>query len=258
MLRLFIGAGAVELRSLRVDVSMLTIGRRPYNDLPLDDLTVSGEHAMVRQRNGASVIYDLNSRNGTLVNGLPVQHRVLADGDVIDIGIYRLRFECAPQPRETSAADEKASVVFVDGQGRQAPAGGTDRHALGATPDDFMRDGVMPDRVMPHGATPDADGLAADGFAADASPEPRAFVEYLSGTQVGYRQPLDRTINRVGGPAEQVAVISRRKGGFFITHLEGLTFPQINGELIGLTAHRLADSDLIELAGAMLRFRLES
>jgi hypothetical protein len=52
----------------------------------------------------------------------------------------------------------------------------------------------------------------------------------------------------------QVAVISRRKNGFFITHLEGTTFPLVNGESTGLISHLLRADDLIELAGTIFRF----
>jgi hypothetical protein len=54
----------------------------------------------------------------------------------------------------------------------------------------------------------------------------------------------------------QVAALSRRKNGYFITHLEGLAFPLVNGDSIGLGSRQLADGDLIELAGTMLRFRI--
>lgn len=330
-LRLYLGGAAEELRVVPVELSMLTIGRRPYNDLPLDDLTVSGEHALLRRRNGEFVIYDLNSRNGTLVNGLPIQHRVLADGDVIDIGIYRLRFE-APAPTGAAAPSNGGMAgvaaeggATAAGEGADVPAaadhnatqpGGSqsppepgadgidgrsppierrsgerrtserragDRRVSGRRTSDCSdaarsreTSSADPARaVAGRGAGPQAESGGEPGFdaipgvspaddrlaadAVDADPGSRlASIEHLNGPQAGQRQSLDRTINRIGGAAAQVAVISRRKGGFFITHLEGLTFPQVNGELIGLNAHRLSDGDLIELAGAMLRFRLGS
>lgn len=192
--RLLVSSGQSPLRVVAVTKECMTIGRRPYNDVPLDDLTVSGEHALVRTRGHESVVHDLDSRNGTLVNGMPVKQRVLCDGDVIDIGIYRLRYVL-------------------------------DRTALGE----------------PAGETH----------------VPLAFVDFLSGPLGGTSQRIDRPIARIAGHPEQVAVISRRKGRFHLTHLEGLTFPQVNGDPIGLTAHPVADGDLIELAGIMLRFRLD-
>ncbi len=193
-IRLLVSSGQSPLRIVPVLKECLTIGRRPYNDIPLDDLTVSGEHALVRTRGTESVVHDLDSRNGTLVNGMLVKQRVLCDGDVIDIGIYRLRY--------------------------------------------------VLDRAM-----------LAEAARPEARP-PTGFVDFLSGPLAGTSQCIDRAITRLAGHAEQVAVISRRKGLFFITHLEGLTFPQVNGEEIGLTAQPVADGDLIELAGVMLRFRL--
>lgn len=266
-LRLFLAAGAVELRVVSIAGNMLTIGRRPYNDVQLDDLTVSGEHALIRVRNGDVVVHDLGSRNGTLVNGLPIQQRTLVDGDVVDIGIYRLRFEAARN--EVAGRDAAGSEPGGDSNLAHAgaPDGGTPSGAAGSAGSlagssggSAGSPGSGPNASGPRagqpgstrGGQPAGDPLAA----AEIEPALPAHVVYLSGPQSGQTQSIDRAISRVGGLAGQVAVISRRKGGYFITHLEGLTFPQVNGEPIGLTAHRLADGDLIELAGTMLRFRL--
>ncbi len=194
--RLLVCSGGTQLRAVPLTRECLSIGRRPYNDVALNDLTVSGEHALVRTRGGESVVHDLGSRNGTLVNGVVVRQRPLRDGDVIDIGIYRLRFvvdrAAAPEP----APDE-----------REARA---------------------------------------------------AFVDHLSGLHAGTAQPIDRAVTRLAGQAEQVAVISQRGGRFYLTHLEGLAFPQVNGDPIGLNPRPIFDGDLIELAGVMLRFRLQA
>lgn len=189
--RLLIGSGRAAFRIVAVTKERLTIGRRPQNDIALDDLTVSGEHAAVETRGTRSVIHDLDSRNGTLVNGLAISQRVLCNGDVIDIGIYRLRFivERPPQPN--------ANEVLC------------------------------------------------------------GWIDFLSGPRAGNSQRIERAITRIDGFAEQVAVLSRRNGHFHLTHLEGPTLPQVNGEPIGLVARSLADGDLIELAGAMLRFRID-
>ena len=168
----------------------LTFGRRPYNDISLDDLTVSGEHALVRTRGTESVVHDLDSRNGTLVNGMAIKQRVLCDGDVIDIGIYRLRLGAATE--------------------------------------------------------------AADALPAPAMPQ----LEYLSGPYAGITQRIDRNILRIGNGDAQAAVIARRRSGWFMTHLEGGATPVVNGVAIGPAASPLADGDLIELAGARIRFRL--
>ena len=177
------------LRRIAIDRPRLTIGRRPYNDVMLDDLTVSGEHAVLHARDGRTVIHDLNSRNGTLVNGVPIAQRDLADGDRIEIGIYRLQYVLERMPAELPP-----------------PAGSTAR------------------------------------------------VVALAGPQAGTTVALERPIVSIANGSGQVAVIARRRNGHVITHLEGPTYPLVNGESIGLVAHPLRHDDLIELAGTIFRF----
>lgn len=271
----------MELRAVEIASNTLSIGRRPYNDLQLDDLTVSGEHAMVRVREGEVSIHDLDSRNGTLVNGQPVQQRELVDGDIIDIGVYRLRFEAArPGGIGAAIAAVRTSPAPRSARPRAETAGASGAGASGAgTASGAPVAGTrLAPEVAPHkgatGAPQSAEGAlsasagkgSAGGAASGGMPSansdgelaPPAHLACLSGAAAGQVQALDRAINRVAGPVGQVAVVSRRKAGYFITHLEGLTFPQVNGEPIGLTAHRLADGDLIELAGIMLRFGLDA
>lgn len=84
----------------------VTIGRRPSNDLVIDHLTVSGQHAAIDASANGYFILDLGSTNGTTVNGQPVKKHLLQNDDVIDIGKYKLRFvqeasqatRLAPQP----------------------------------------------------------------------------------------------------------------------------------------------------------------
>ena len=186
--KLLLSTASQQLRQIVIDKPRLTIGRRPYNDIMLDDLTVSGEHALLLTRAGASVIEDLRSRNGTLVNDEPVIQRALLDGDRIEIGIYRLQYVIEP--------------LILEG---------------------------------------------------DRPPE-WACVEALSGDAIGKVIAIDRAIVSLSNASGQVAVIARRKNGFFITHLEGTTFPLVNGESTGLISRLLRADDLIELAGTIFRF----
>lgn len=78
--------GEVPLLKIRT-----TLGRRPYNDIVMDSLTISGEHA-VFQRSGNDVhLEDLNSTNGTYVNARAIQKCVLRSGDLVEVGDYRIR-----------------------------------------------------------------------------------------------------------------------------------------------------------------------
>lgn len=189
--KLLLSTDSQQLRQIVIDKPRLTIGRRPYNDIMLDDLTVSGEHAVLLTRAGASVIEDLRSRNGTLVNDEPVIQRALLDGDRIEIGIYRLQY-----------------VI---------------------------------ESLLPEG---------------DRPPE-WACLEALSGDGAGKVIAIDRPIVSLSDASGQVAVIARRRNGFFITHLEGTTFPLVNGEPTGLISCLLRADDQIELAGTIFRFSFE-
>lgn len=211
----------------------LRIGRRPYNDLVLDDLTVSGEHALILIHPEACLIRDLDSRNGTHVNGRPVAECRLAEGDCIDIGIYRLRLARAGEAAEGMAegAEGAAPQVAVPGQAPvqdMAPAAGQSA-AL----------------AEPRGQVAVAEPLSD-----------MPVLEYLGGPYAGITQRIDRNILRIGNGDSQAAVLARRRSGWFVTHLEGMAVPVVNGVAIGLVASPLADGDLIELAGARIRFRL--
>ncbi|MCO5121975.1 MAG: FHA domain-containing protein [Burkholderiaceae bacterium] len=233
---------------ISLDRERLRIGRRPYNDLVLDDLTVSGEHALVQIRPEGCLIRDLDSRNGTHVNGRPIVECLLAEGDSIDIGIYRLRLAGAVSgaagQAEVPIAGPAVAVAIEQptgsAAGRAVAEGGT-QAAVDATA------GLQAVLAEP----------ASGERPPDAAPLPAMpLLEYLSGPYAGITQRIDRNILRIGNGDAQAAVIARRRSGWFMTHLEGGATPVVNGVAIGPAASPLADGDLIELAGARIRFRL--
>jgi len=192
--RLVLSAADGNTRSYPILTTDVRIGRRPFNEVVLDDLTVSGAHAVIVSDDGRRLLRDLDSRNGTVLNGTPIRSARLEHGDLIEIGVYRLRY-------------------LVD----RAP--------------------VAPARA-----------------ASDAPLTPAA-LERMSGPERGRMLALERPITSISGGASQVAVVSRRKNGYYVTHLEGLAFPVVNGDVIGLVSHPLLDGDLIELSGTLYRFR---
>jgi hypothetical protein len=82
----------------------------------------------------------------------------------------------------------------------------------------------------------------------------RATLKLLSGGNVGKEMELTKPLTTLGKPGVQVAVITRRPQGFFITHVEGANRPMVNGNPIELQAHALNDHDMIELAGVKVEF----
>lgn len=92
MAKIMLSLGGKILREVQLAKERVTIGRRPHNDLVLDDLAISGEHAVIVTLRYDSFLEDLNSTNGTKVNGQPVRKHYLRDGDSIELAQYRLRY----------------------------------------------------------------------------------------------------------------------------------------------------------------------
>jgi pSer/pThr/pTyr-binding forkhead associated (FHA) protein len=193
-IRLILSSGDLVLRTIPLVKERITIGRRPYNDISLDHLTVSGEHAAIFRVGDRRMIRDLKSRNGITINGYSINEQLLNDGDLIQIGIYELKLiiEAAPKP------------------------------------------------VAKMTSIPDAGQVAV--------------LQFMNGPKQGRELRLDRTITSVGEGA-QVASVARRSKGYHLTHIEGPSFPLVNGEAIGLQPHPLSHFDLIELAGTIMRFQ---
>jgi hypothetical protein len=89
---------------------------------------------------------------------------------------------------------------------------------------------------------------------AAAAPARRAMLQLLSGANAGKELELTKPLTTLGKPGVQVAVITRRPQGFFITHVEGTNKPTVNGTPIEMQAHALNDHDIIELAGVKVEF----
>jgi predicted component of type VI protein secretion system len=198
---------------VEIDKARLTIGRRSYNDLELAHATVSGEHAVVHVQRGEILVHDLNSRNGTVVNGEAVMQHALTHGDEIEIGVYRMRLFVQRRGNggfEASAAPMNALLVPL------------------AAPNEA------------NNATSVADGLPST---------PPVSLEPID---------LKRPITSVGTHGQHVAVIARRRNGFFITHLEGVTYPTVNGESIGLAAFPVEHDDVVNIGGNSYRLQVSA
>jgi len=92
MPRLVLSLDGVVLREVNLAKERTTIGRRSHNDVVIDNLAVSGEHAVIFASGEDVYLEDLGSTNGTTVNGQPIKKHLLQSGDVVDIGKYRLKY----------------------------------------------------------------------------------------------------------------------------------------------------------------------
>ena len=91
MAKIIVTFNGLIQQEVSINKSRITIGRRSGNDIVIDHLTVSGQHAAIDTTSNGSFVLDLGSTNGTMVNNQPVKKHLLQHDDVIDIGKYKLR-----------------------------------------------------------------------------------------------------------------------------------------------------------------------
>ncbi len=91
--KLIVSLEGVVIKEVQLTKDKTTLGRRPYNDIVIDNLAVSGEHAVLQLAGGKDVfIEDLNSTNGTYINGKAVKKQLLNHNDTIEIGKYKIKY----------------------------------------------------------------------------------------------------------------------------------------------------------------------
>ncbi len=244
MAKLILSLEGSVIREVPLDKERITIGRKPQNDIQIENLAVSGEHARIVTILKDSFLEDLGSTNGTLVNGNPVKKHILQDSDVIEIGKYKLKFvmeATAAQPAEEASMEDFEKTMIL----RAPAAAKAAAKAFGETP------------AMQAVAT--APAPAAASAAAVVAPPPVeqaavAAIQILNGPSAGRELVFTKNLTTLGKAGVQVAVIARRPQGYFITHVEGAKFPVVNGATLDAQAHPLKDHDVIELAGVKMEF----
>ena len=92
MAKLILSMDGLVLKEIPLTKERTTIGRKPHNDIQIDNLAVSGEHALIVTILNDSFLEDLGSTNGTLVNGAPIKKHFLQPNDVIELGKYKLKY----------------------------------------------------------------------------------------------------------------------------------------------------------------------
>ena len=224
--------GAVQ-GEYELNQERLTIGRKPDNDIQIDNLAVSGKHALIITILDDSFLEDLGSTNGTYVNGKLVKKHALKDGDVIAIGKHELKYV-----NENATADDdefEKTMIIKPGSASAAVAAAQAAEKAGAA------------------AAP-----ASPSAAGSSGGMPLGRLTVLNGPIAGKELELTKALVTLGKPGTQVAVISRRPQGYFLTHIEsdgdGKRYPVVNGEAIGAKAYQLKNNDLIELAGIKMEF----
>lgn len=220
--KLILSLNSSVLGEFSLDKERITIGRKPDNEIQVDNLAVSGKHAAIITILNDSFLEDLDSTNGTYVNGKLIKKHALKNGDVVSIGKHELKY------------------INLEASGDQ----------------DFEKTMIIRPGMAGHAAATAKAEAQQQGNVGTAPPQeelPLGKIQVLSGPGTGKELELKKALITLGRPGIQVAVITRRPHGYFITHVEG-SHPLVNGQTIGSQAHGLKDHDVIELAGVKLEF----
>jgi hypothetical protein len=246
--KLILSLDGTVIREVTLDGDKLTIGRKPHNNLQIDNLAVSGEHATVITIGNDSILEDLQSTNGTMVNGQAIQKHFLQDGDLIEIGKYKLKYVREGAAKAPVQEDFERTMVIRPGAIKPTPPAHTPVDAGATLPSFRLSD-------TEHGPATEQAPMPSPTSAPAAASEPRAAaIQVLNGGNAGKSLDLTKNLTSLGKPGVQVAIITRRPTGYFVTHVEGPTHPLVNGVQIGVQAHALNDHDVIELAGIKMEF----
>lgn len=254
MAKLILSVDGQVLKEHVLSKERTLIGRKPHNDIQIDNLAVSGEHAAIITILNDSFIEDLGSTNGTMVNGKPIKKHFLQANDVIEIGKHKLKY-FNDAPSQTSAADfEKTMIIRSPAKPAAPPPAPAPAPAPAPSAERVSSDTVTNLKPLAPEVVKAAPAPAAPTAHADHAPLPDAAIQVLSGAAAGRTLDLTKNLTTIGKPGLQVAVITKRPNGYFITHVEGSSFPTLNGASLGAQAHPLADHDMIEIAGVKMEF----
>lgn len=224
MPKMIVSIDGVVIKEVQLTKDRTTLGRRPYNDIVIDNLAVSGEHAVLQMSGAEVYLEDLNSTNGTYVNGKAVKKQLLQNNDTIEIGKYKIKFV-----GEASGPTFEKTMILKPGM-------------------------VPPPVAKPPSPAPAAGAPAGPVSAPGELTGITASIKVLSGAAAGREVALVKVVTTIGKPGVAVAAITKRPHGFVVAHVEGSNKPTLNGAAIGPEPVTLKNGDLLELAGTQMQF----
>ncbi|MCZ8227628.1 MAG: FHA domain-containing protein [Burkholderiaceae bacterium] len=215
MPKMIVSIDGVVIKEVQLTKDRTSLGRRPYNDIVIDNLAVSGEHAVLQMSGNEVYLEDLNSTNGTYVNGKAVKKLLLQNSDTVEIGKYKIKYV-----NEAAVAGFEKTMVIKAGSAGLAP--------------------------------PAPAGSPAASVEAGANLS--AAIKVMSGAAAGREVALVKVVTTIGKPGVAVAAITKRPQGFVVAHVEGAGKPTLNGAPIGAEPVVLKNGDMLELAGTQMQF----
>ena len=215
MPKMIVSIDGVVIKEVQLTKDRTSLGRRPYNDIVIDNLAVSGEHAVLQMSGNDVYLEDLNSTNGTYVNGKAVKKQLLQNSDTVEIGKYKIKYV-----NEVANAGFEQTMVVKAGSA-----------------------GMVASQVSPVAPPAMTQGSTAS-----------AAIKVMSGAAAGREVALVKVVTTIGKPGVAVAAITKRQHGFVVAHVEGADRPSLNGAPIGAEPVTLKNGDVLELAGTQMQF----
>jgi FHA domain len=204
------------IKVIPLNKDRMTLGRRPYNDIVVDNLAVSGEHAALQVIGQDYFIEDLNSTNGTYINEQKIKRQILKNGDVIEIGKYAIKYVQDGLATATMALNANDALLEDKAE-------------------------LLAEEKRPL-------------FEQTKFAEAYVAIKILSGVSTGKELPLIKVVTTIGKPGEAVIAITKRPNSYMVAHVEGAVRPSLNGVSFGIDAVPLKNGDLFELAGTAMQF----
>jgi len=260
MARLILSLDSQVLAEYNMSKERYTIGRLPDNDVRIDNPAVSGHHSLIINILNDSFLEDLNSTNGTYVNGKLIKKHALQHGDVITVGHHQLRFSDQQSSQTEQDEFEKTMVIPASQQDADQVAKAEEAAAVAAAAEapaaapanpaaaaaarvDVSVDMPQkaPEPVPEPAPAPIAETVAEDRAVAASAPKPPpshaataagidpsnapnalplAKLQVLSGAFAGRELELTKALTTLGRPGVQVAAITRRAEGYYVVHVE--------------------------------------
>jgi pSer/pThr/pTyr-binding forkhead associated (FHA) protein len=233
MARLVLSLDGQVMAEYNMNKERYTIGRLPDNDIRIDNAAVSGHHSLIINILNDSFLEDLNSTNGTYVNGKLIKKHALQHGDVVTVGHHQLRFV-----EDDEAQDEFEKTMVIQPSSRPVEK-------------------VRAASEVAEKASPALSATGRSRALNESAAVKKAKLQVLSGAFAGRELELNKALTTLGRPGVQVAAITRRAEGYFIVHVDSgkdNDYPLLNGTAIGAQATRLTDNDVIQLAGVKMGF----
>ncbi|VAX09984.1 hypothetical protein MNBD_GAMMA25-195 [hydrothermal vent metagenome] len=196
----------------------MLIGHDPACHLLIDSLALAPEHARIDTQDQTSILVDLGSEQGTFVNQKRIDKHLLEDGDTIRVGKHTLQYLFEEVADLSNVKDVHMSSVKL--KQPNFP--------------DVEADEPMSKRLNKNG-----------------------WLQILNGQNLGRTLSLNRSMTNLGKPGVATAVITRRDGAYFLSHLEGKRPPSVDEEPIGERSHKLHDGNTIQIGNIKMQFYME-